>query len=89
MKGFICAALAGLAYSQTTATTLNECWDGNGGEVGGKCRDFYFNYCTEVIIYPGDTCNIYTFSDARLMWDTLDINAYYWTYYFNGDWEGD
>lgn len=46
----------------------------------GTCSDVYFFTCDE---YTVDTvCNVYTFSDSRLTWFSVnDINVYYWELY--------
>ena len=84
MKAAFALSLAvAYANAQATTTTTNECWKGEGGRYVGECSDVYFFTCDNYIINKESSCNVYTFSDGRLTWNTSDIKVQYWEYYLN------
>ena len=78
---FTLALAAASASAQTVNETFQECWLGQGANYIKKCVDAYYNYCDKLEIWAGDRCNIYTFSDTRLVWDSSQIYASTWSYY--------
>ena len=78
---FTLACVLATINAQTVITTSNECWKGQGGAYTGSCSSVYFFTCDE---YEVETsCNVLTFSDSRLTWDTSDITVAMWSYYLS------
>ena len=84
MKAAFALSLA-IAYAnaQSNTTTNNECWKGEGGRYVSACKDVYFFTCDNYIVEPDSSCNVYTFSDGRLTWNTSDVKVQFWSYYLN------
>lgn len=84
MKSFLPLALtAASVAAQTFVTNNNECWKGEGGRYKEECSDVYFFTCDVYIVDKDTSCNVFTFSDSRLTWFSVDITAYFWAYYKN------
>ena len=68
MKAAILALAAAYANAQSTVvTTQNECWNTQGGYYAGNCRDVYYLTCDEYVLFEGSSCNVFTFSDSRIV----------------------
>jgi hypothetical protein len=71
MKAAFLSTLAVLAHTQEVIlTTNNECWKGEGGRFVENCDDVYFLTCDIYEVDPDTSCNVFTFSDSRLTWQT-------------------
>ena len=78
----VASVLLGYIRAQTTVVeTDNECWLGQGGSYLGQCSDVYFFSCDEYEVV--DSCNVYTFSDSRIMWSDSDVSVHVWEYYLS------
>ena len=82
MKASLLLALAAASVNaESIATTGQECWNGEGAQYVDSCSDVYFFTCDVYEIFPGESCNVFTFSDSRLTWMTQEIKVYFWSYY--------
>ena len=66
-------------------STINECFKNEGGKLIGSCSDVYFLTCDIYEVNPDSSCNVFTFSDSRLIWDSNDITVKYLDYYLKFD----
>lgn len=78
---FLIALAAATVNAESISTTSQECWKGEGGLYFEPCNDVYFFTCDVYHILPGESCNVFTFSDSRITWMTSDIKIYFWSYY--------
>ena len=79
MKFQIALAMA-VGTVSAASTTNNECWLGEGADYVGKCRDLFYPYCDEYLIWEDDSCNAYTFSISEVQWYSGSLTATYWKY---------
>ena len=84
---FTLALAAATASAQTIFTTNQECWKGEGGEYTGSCRDVFYLTCDEYKVYAGTACNVFTFSDSRVDWNTSQISVVYWSWNRRNNWD--
>lgn len=84
---FAFALAAATASAQTTNETWQECTSEQGATFQKKCFDAYYDYCDVLQINSADRCNIFTFSDTRVTWDSSSIYASYWSFYATADLE--
>lgn len=90
MKAALALSLAvATASANTIIETNNECWLGQGATLVKKCIDPYYGYCDELEIWAEGRCNVFTFSDSRLTWDSADLKVSYWSYYERSNLESD
>ena len=78
---FTLACALATANAQTVITTSNECWKGQGGQYVGECSDVYFFTCDKYEVRT--SCNVFTFSDSRLTWESSDVTVAMWSYYLS------
>ena len=50
-----------------------------------NCKDGDFLNCFNYAVEPASSCDIYTFSDSLVKWDTPDIEVQYWPYHLSDD----
>lgn len=79
------ASLAATASAQVIITTEQECFAGEGGSYVDSCNDVYFLTCDNYIVDAKDSCNVYVFSDSRVLYKSKDITASWWGYYQSDD----
>ena len=84
---FSLAVSAACVSAQTIFTTNNECWKGEGGRYVGSCRDVFYLTCDEYEVAANTACNVFTFSDSRVEWNTSQISVVYWAYNQNQPWD--
>ena len=89
MNAAILALIFATASANTVITTSNECFNTQGGALVDTCNDVYFLTCDKYEIFAGSSCNVFTFSDSRIVWDTSDIKVNIWTYYLNPEADAD
>ena len=91
MKATILSVFAtSTALAQTAVrTTNNECFKAEGGRYVQPCSDVYFLTCDVYEVFPDEKCNVYTFSDSRLVPESSEIEIFYWDYYLRAELEGD
>ena len=77
---FLIALAAATVNAESISTTSQECWKGEGGLYFEPCNDVYFFTCDVYHILPGESCNVFTFSDSRMEWFSQRVSAVYWTY---------
>ena len=85
MKAAILSLALAYANAQTIVSTNNECFNYEGGYFEKNCRDVYYLTCDEYVVFKGDSCNVFTFSDSRITWDTSEITVSIQDYYFKPD----
>ena len=84
---FSLAVAAATASANTIFTTNNECWKGEGGQYTGSCRDVFYLTCDTYEVAADAACNVFTFSDSRIEWNTSQITVVTWSYNRHNNWD--